>query len=239
VYLDIRHHDEAFLRRRFPNIYAKLQSLGIDMARDLIPVVPAAHYCCGGVRTDTDGRTTVHGLYAVGEVACTGLHGANRLASNSLLEAIVVAHNAVTHARRSGDQAARAVAQATVPDWSSGDAVDSDEQIVISHTWEEIRRFMWDYVGIFRTNKRLERAKNRVRLLRNEIEKYYWDFIVTPDLVELRNLASVAEMIIDCAMARRESRGLHFNTDYPVSDPEVPGRNTIIRRPTRAVIWSE
>lgn len=237
AFLDIRHHDEAFLRKRFPNIFAKCLEFGINMAKDLIPVVPAAHYCCGGVRTDVNGCTTVRNLYAVGEVGCTGLHGANRLASNSLLEAMVVAHNAVTHALR-GVAKASTVSPDMIPDWSSGDAVDSDEQIVISHNWDEIRRSMWDYVGIVRTNKRLERAKNRIRLIRQEIEKYYWDFIVTPDLVELRNLCSVAEMIIDCAMARRESRGLHFNLDYPVrNDP--PGKDTILRRPSQAVIWNE
>ena len=237
VFLDIRHHDREFLRKRFPNIFARLKDFGIDMARDLIPVVPAAHYCCGGVRTDTNGCTTIRNLYAVGEVACTGLHGANRLASNSLLEAIVMADNAVQHAAHGGD-APPLVAPDEIPHWCSGDAVDSDEEIVISHNWDEIRRFMWDYVGIFRTNKRLERAKNRIRVIRKEIEKYYWDFIVTSDLVELRNLASVAEMIIDSAMARKESRGLHFNVDYPVN-ADSPGKNTILRRPTRAVIWSE
>ncbi len=237
VWLDIRHHDRDFLKRRFPSIYARLAEYGIDMATDLIPVAPAAHYCCGGVRTDVNGCTTIPGLYAVGEVACTGLHGANRLASNSLLEAMVTAHNAVEHSTTHGHTPP--VAPEDIPDWSSGDAVDSDEQIVISHNWDEIRHFMWDYVGIVRTNKRLERAKNRVRMIRNEIEKYYWDFLVTPDLVELRNLASVAEMIVDCAMARKESRGLHYNLDYPVAGPETRAKNTILRRPTRAVIWSE
>jgi len=236
VWLDIRHRDREFLQRRFPSIYSKLLEFGIDMARDLIPVAPAAHYCCGGVRTDVNGCTTIPGLYAVGEAACTGLHGANRLASNSLLEAMVTAHNAVEHSRSHPHKPP--VAPEEIPDWSSGDAVDSDEQIVIAHNWEEIRRFMWDYVGIVRTNKRLERAKNRIRLIRKEIEKYYWDFIVTADLIELRNLASVAEMIIDCAMARHESRGLHYNLDYPVTN-DPPARNTILRRPTRAVIWSE
>ncbi len=236
VYLDIRHRDEAFLRRRFPNLFAKCLEFGVNMAADLIPVVPAAHYCCGGVKTDVNGCTTVGNLYAVGEVGCTGLHGANRLASNSLLEAMVVARNAVRH---SVSATAPAPPDADgIPDWSSGDAVDSDEGIVIAHNWEEIRRFMWDYVGIVRTNKRLERAKNRIRLLRNEIEKYYWDFLITADLVELRNLASVAEMIIDSAMARRESRGLHFNADYPVNN-NPPGKDTILRRPVKAEIWTE
>jgi L-aspartate oxidase len=238
VYLDIRHRSDKFLRKRFPKIFAKCLEFGIHMDRDLIPVVPAAHYCCGGVRTDINGATTVTNLYAIGEVGCTGLHGANRLASNSLLEALAVAHNAVEHSRRNGG-GTPPVATELIPDWSSGDAKDSDEQVVIFHNWDEIRRFMWDYVGIHRTTKRLERAKSRIRLLRKEIEKYYWDFIVTPDLIELRNLASVAEMIIDCATARRESRGLHYNADYPVADRSSMGKDSVLRRPTKAEIWLE
>lgn len=237
AFLDIRSRDEGFLRRRFPTIFAECRRFGVNMATDLIPVVPAAHYCCGGVKTDVHGFTGIRRLYAVGEVGCTQLHGANRLASNSLLEALVVANNAVDHsvARPVGPFPVR---PNEIPDWHSGDAVDSDEQIVISHNWEEIRRFMWDYVGIVRTNKRLERAKNRIRLIRKEIEKYYWDFTITDDLIELRNLASVSEMIVDSAMARRESRGLHFNTDYSeVTD--TPGKDTVLRRPTKAEIWTE
>jgi L-aspartate oxidase len=237
AFVDITHCDEAFLRKRFPNIFAKCLEFGVNMATDPIPVVPAAHYCCGGVKTDVNGCSTVRNLYAVGEVGCTGLHGANRLASNSLLEAMVVARNAIEHTRQA-PAPPYPIADSDIPDWSSGDAVDSDEQIVISHNWDEIRRFMWDYVGIVRTNKRLQRAKNRIRLLRKEIERYYWDFIITSDLVELRNLASVAEMIIDSALARRESRGLHFNTDYPVCT-DSPGKDTILRRPTKAEIWTE
>lgn len=237
AFLDIRHHSEEFLRKRFPNIFEACLRYGVNMAKDLIPVVPAAHYCCGGVRTDVHGATTVKRLYAIGEVGCTGLHGANRLASNSLLEAIVVGHNAVQHSLSVAE--ALPVAAAEVPDWTAQDAVNSDEQIVISHNWEEIRRFMWDYVGIVRTNKRLERAKNRIRLIRQEIEKYYWDFIVTPDLIELRNLASVAEMIVDSAMARRESRGLHYNADCPESTAETTGKDTCLRRPTKMEIWYE
>ncbi len=237
AYLDIRHHPEEFLRKRFPNIFAACLQYGVNMARDLIPVVPAAHYCCGGVRTDINGATTVKRLYAIGEVGCTGLHGANRLASNSLLEAIVTGHNAVVHSLNLTDPPS--IAAETIPDWRTGKAVDSDEQIVISHNWDEIRRFMWDYVGIVRTNKRLERAKNRIRVIRQEIEKYYWDFIVTPDLIELRNLASVAEMIVDSASARRESRGLHFNADYPMAEPGTQGKDTCLRRPTKMEIWYE
>ena len=237
AYLDIRHHDEAFLRTRFPNIFAECLRFGVNMAEDLIPVVPAAHYCCGGVKTDVAGRTTIKRLYAIGETGSTGLHGANRLASNSLLEAMVVAQNAVA-AATDGSGADYPSAVDDIPDWSSGNAVDSDDAIVIAHNWDEIRRLMWSYVGIVRTDKRLERAKNRIRLLRKEIEKYYWDFIITGDLVELRNIASVAEMIIDCAMARRESRGLHYNLDCPDMEGEK-GKDTVLRRPTRAEIWSE
>jgi L-aspartate oxidase len=235
VYLDIRHHDEAFLRKRFPNIFAKCLEFGINMATDPIPIVPAAHYCCGGVRTDINGCTSVKNLYAAGEVGCTGLHGANRLASNSLLEAMVIAHNAIEHSRNNAS--VTPFSPIKFPDWHSGDAIDSDEQIVIAHNWDEIRRFMWDYVGIVRSDKRLERAKRRIRMIRQEIEKYYWDFLLTPDLVELRNLASVAEMIIDSAQARRESRGLHYSLDYPTNN-EPPGNDTILRRPARAVIWN-
>ena len=239
VFLDIRNRSEKFLRKRFPNIFATCLKFGINMASDLVPVVPAAHYCCGGVRTDVNGATTVKNLHAIGETGCTGLHGANRLASNSLLEAMVTAHNAVEDTRRCEPQQQQPISPGDIPDWRQGDAVDSDEEIVISHCWEEIRRFMWDYVGVHRTNKRLERAKSRIRLIRKEIEKYYWDFIVTPDLIELRNLASVAEMIIDSAMARRESRGLHFNADYPGLATDTPGKDTIMRRPTKAEIWTE
>jgi L-aspartate oxidase len=233
VYLDIRNHEETFLRKRFPNIFEKCESLGINMARDLIPVVPAAHYTCGGVRTDVRGYTGVPGLYAVGEVACTGLHGANRLASNSLLEALVVAELAANdigerfHELR-GKQTGR-----RIPDWSCGDASEPDELVVISHNWDEIRRFMWDYVGIYRTDKRLERAKARIKNIRKEIEKYYWDFLITPDLIELRNISSVAEIIIDSALRRKESRGLHFNADHPETDPALDGVDTVIRRPKK------
>jgi L-aspartate oxidase len=234
VYLDIRHHDADYLKLRFPNIYETCLRYGLNMATDLIPVVPAAHYCCGGVRSDIDGCTSVQGLYAVGEVGCTGLHGANRLASNSLLEAMVVAHNAVEHAAREIDQVDTrhmGAGRRSISDWSTGDAVDPDELIVVYHNWDEIRRFMWDYVGIFRTTKRLQRAKTRVRNIRKEIEHFYWDFTLTADLVELRNMASVAEMIIDSALARRESIGLHYNADCPAADPELAAQETILRCP--------
>ncbi|MFA6929686.1 MAG: L-aspartate oxidase [Lentisphaeria bacterium] len=238
AYLDIRDHSEEFLRKRFPNIFNECLKYGINMATDLIPVVPAAHYCCGGVRTDVNGVTTIKRLYAIGEVGCTGLHGANRLASNSLLEAMVVAYNAVCHSVGQPAQIPD-ISPNIIPDWSKGDAVDSDEQIVISHNWEEIRRLMWDYVGIVRTDKRLERAKNRIRMIRKEIEKYYWNFIITPDLIELRNLASVAEMIIDSAIARKESRGLHYNADYLPASIDSKGKDTILRRPLKSEIWFE
>lgn len=238
AWLDIRFKGKEFLMRRFPNIYAKCLEFGIDMAIDLIPVVPAAHYCCGGVKTDINGATTVTNLYAVGEVACTGLHGANRLASNSLLEATVTSYNAVQHCLPTL-QKPYSPHHELIPDWTNGQAIDSDERVVISHNWDEIRRFMWDYVGIVRTNKRLYRAKERIVMIRKEIEKYYWDFLITPELIELRNLSSVAEMIIDCALFRKESRGLHYNTDYPWCEPDSQGVNTVLRRPSKSAIWSE
>jgi len=233
VYLDIRHVPEEDLKLRFPNIFQKLLEVGINMSKDLIPVVPAAHYCCGGVLTDVNGFTGVGGLYAVGESAYTGLHGANRLASNSLLEALVVAELTARHVEEHRAELNERFPAGKIPLWSAGNATDSDEMIVISHNWDEIRRFMWDYVGIFRTNKRLERAKTRIVAIRKEIEKYYWDFLITPDLIELRNIAEVAEIIIDSALSRKESRGLHFNADYPNTDPALNGVNTIIRKTGR------
>ncbi len=231
VYLDIRHLDEATLRRRFPNIFAKCLKAGINMAHDLIPVVPAAHFVCGGIKTDVNGASSIQGLYAVGESACTGLHGANRLASNSLLEALVVSRFSAADidAKFEVFRQSRPNTDAAL-NWMTGNATDSDEQVVIAHNWDEIRRFMWDYVGIYRTNKRLERAKNRIKLIRKEIEKYYWDFLVTADLVELRNIATVAELIIDSSLQRHESRGLHYNADYPYRDPELDCVDTIIQR---------
>ena len=231
VYLDIRHLDEATLRRRFPNIFEKCLEAGINMAHDLIPVVPAAHFVCGGIKTDVNGASSIQGLYAVGESACTGLHGANRLASNSLLEALVVSRFSAEdiNARFEEFRQSRPNTDAAL-NWMTGNATDSDEQVVIAHNWDEIRRFMWDYVGIYRTNKRLERAKNRIKMIRKEIEKYYWDFLVTADLVELRNIATVAELIIDCSLRRHESRGLHYNADYPYRDPELDCVDTIIQR---------
>jgi L-aspartate oxidase len=225
--LDIRHKPRAFLQERFPNIYATCRSFGIDMATDLIPVVPAAHYCCGGIRATVEGVTSLEGLCAIGEVACTGLHGANRLASNSLLEALVCA-NAM--AARLAAMRPPANGGLAIPPWESGHAVPSDEQVIVAHNWMEVRTCMWDYVGIVRSAKRLERAFRRIRNIRNEIRQYYFDYIVTADTLDLRNLADVAELIIRSAHLRRESRGLHYTLDTPGRLPEardtvLPGRH--------------
>lgn len=226
VFLDIRQHPVSFLRGRFPNIYERCLSLGIDMSKALIPVVPAAHYFCGGVEAGVDGSTAMPGLYACGEVACTGLHGANRLASNSLLEALVCA---ARMADRLGQLPVLDVTKIRVPEWEYGKAVPSDESIVMEHNWNEVRTCMWDYVGIVRSDKRLERAARRIRNLREEIRQYYLDYLVTPDILELRNIADVGELIIRSAQLRKESRGLHFTLDYPQKD-DVQGRHdTIIR----------
>lgn len=210
VHLDISHQPPAFLQAHFPNILARCAALGIDITREPIPVVPAAHYTCGGVVADLDGRTDLAGLHAIGETACTGLHGANRLASNSLVECMVFA-------RAAADAIARAPAaeRAALPAWDASRVTDADEAVVISHNWDELRRFMWDYVGIVRTDKRLERASRRIALLQAEIQEFYANFHVTRDLLELRNLVQVAELIVRSAQARHESRGLHFNRDHP------------------------
>ncbi len=233
AWLDMTALDRDFLMKRFPNIFEKCMNVGIDMSKQLIPVVPAAHYCCGGVKTDVNGFTGINGLYVCGETGCTGLHGANRLASNSLLEALVVPDFSVKHMMERLDDLKKHRPNGVIPEWQRGDATDSDEQVMILHNWEEIRRAMWDYVGIVRTNKRLERAKARVRNILNEIDKYYWDFHVTKDLIELRDIATVANLIIDSAMSRKESRGLHFTLDYPSRDPALDGVDTIIQRPYR------
>lgn len=210
VYLDISHKGEAFIREHFPNIHARCLELGIDITRDPIPVVPAAHYTCGGVVCDLSGRTDVAGLYVAGETSCTGLHGANRLASNSLLECLVFAEAAVNDIL-----AQTPAALPPLPEWDASRVTDADEEVVISHNWDELRRSMWNYVGIVRTTKRLQRALHRVHLLHSEINEFYSHFRVTHDLIELRNLVLTAELIIRCALLRKESRGLHYSRDYP------------------------
>ncbi len=225
VYLDITHKPADFIIEHFPTVYARCLKYGFDMTRDWLPVVPASHYTCGGVITDLRARTDVKNLYAVGEVACTGLHGANRMASNSLLECLVFA-------RAAADDIMSCCADTPTPPevapWDESQVTDSDEHVVVTHNWDELRRFMWDYVGIVRTTKRLERARNRADLLNREIFEYYANFKITSDLIELRNLALVAELIIDAAMSRPESRGLHFTRDHPETDPRLDGHHTIL-----------
>jgi L-aspartate oxidase len=228
VYLDMTHLGKAYLVERFPNIYATCREFGIDMAAQPIPVVPAAHYMCGGVVTDVNGKTAVPGLYAIGEVSCTGLHGANRLASNSLLEGLVFGHRAALESAR--EIAAGVPAASTPPDWDPGHAVPSDEAVVISQNWDEIRRLMWNFVGIVRSGKRLARARRRLDMLRDEIRQYYWDYRVTRDVIELRNIADVAHLIVECASRRKESRGLHYTLDYPYTDDHNWLHDTVVQR---------
>ncbi|MBW2317394.1 MAG: L-aspartate oxidase [Deltaproteobacteria bacterium] len=230
VFLDITHKDPDFIKEHFPNIYKRCLSLGIEITKDPIPVVPAAHYMCGGVLVDMDGKTDVERLYAIGETACTGLHGANRLASNSLLEAIVYADRTAKSAIENLKKENALFCQ-DLPAWDPMGTMDSDEAIVVSHNWDEIRRLMWNYVGIVRSNKRLLRARDRIDMIEKEIHQYYWDFKITPDLVELRNLAVVAALIIQSAILRKESRGLHYNIQYPQKDDKHWQKDTILRRP--------
>ncbi|GAB2181603.1 L-aspartate oxidase [Denitratisoma sp. agr-D3] len=222
VYLDITHKPESFLKEHFPNIHAHCLELGIDISKDWIPVVPAAHFTCGGVVTDLNARTDLDGLYAVGETACTGLHGANRLASNSLLECLVFSEAAARHIAADPVQERPALRP-----WDDSRVTDADEEVVISHNWDELRRFMWDYVGIVRTNKRLERALHRIHLLEREIDEYYANFRVSNDLIELRNLVLSAHLIIRCAQQRKESRGLHYSRDYPDLLPKA--KDTVLQ----------
>ena len=226
VYLDISHKPVPFIREHFPNIYQTCLKFDIDITQQPIPVVPAAHYTCGGVLTDSFARTDIENLYAVGEVACTGLHGANRMASNSLLECLVFAG-------RASEDIKQKLPQLTMPKnlkpWDESQVSDSDEEVVVAHNWNELRHFMWDYVGIVRTDKRLNRAMNRVELLKKEIAEYYAHFRVTSDLLELRNLVIVAELIIRCAQQRKESRGLHYTLDYPELDSTQPAQNTVLK----------
>ncbi len=229
VFLDITHLEASHIKKRFPNLYAKCLTFGIDMTKDPIPVVPAAHYMCGGVATDLSGATDIKGLYAVGETACTGLHGANRLASNSLIEALVFAHTAARQAEI--DLTTIDIRwEEDLPAWDEVGATSSDEVIMVSHNWDEIRRLMWNYVGIVRSNKRLDRAQRRIDIIQGEIHTYYWDFRIDSGLIELRNIATVAELIVKCALYRHESRGLHYSIDYPNRDDVQWKKDTLIRR---------
>ena len=221
VYLDITHKGPEFIRHHFPTIYERCLEFGIDITKDPIPVVPAAHYTCGGLVADLDGRATLPGLYALGEVASSGLHGANRLASNSLLECLVFSESASKHILAQGTSPVP-----KLPDWDESRVTDADEEVIIAHTWEELRRFMWNYVGIVRTTKRLERARHRIQLLQEEIDEFYSSFRVSNDLLELRNLVTTAELIVRSALARKESRGLHYSRDFPEMLDEA--RDTVI-----------
>lgn len=233
VYLDISHKPAEFIKEHFPTIYKRCLDFGFDITREAIPVVPAAHYTCGGVVTDLHGRADLPGLYVIGETAFTGLHGANRMASNSLLECLVFATSASKHIQ----QHLSDVAFAAKPKaWDASRVTNSDEEVVVSHNWDELRRMMWDYVGIVRTNKRLQRARHRIDLLKQEIQEYYSHFRVTNDLLELRNLVVVADLMIRCAMRRYESRGLHYTLDYPKSEDQPSPHNTVLRPPIRKVI---
>ncbi|WP_299876064.1 L-aspartate oxidase [uncultured Cocleimonas sp.] len=228
VFLDISHKSQDFIMDHFPNVYAMCQKFGYDMSKEPVPVVPAAHYTCGGLMVDKFGHTDVEGLYAIGETTFTGLHGANRMASNSLLECIVYGQSSAEDISKRFASNKNEFENITIPEWDESRVTDSDERVVINHNWDEIRRFMWDYVGIVRTNKRLKRARNRIEMLLREIDEYYSNFRVTSDLVELRNLAEVSRLIIRSAQQRSESRGLHYNLDYPDLDPKLNQVNSIL-----------
>lgn len=215
VYLDVTHKPKGFIRERFPNIYDTLLKFGLDCETQPIPVVPAAHYQCGGVQTDVNGKSTIRGLFAIGEVGCTGLHGANRLASNSLLEGNVVARRALDEMMRLYPPGKKGLDPPVIPEWEHGDTALPDELVVIYHNWDEIRRLMWDYVSIVRTDNRLRRAAARLKNLKKEVREFYWGHRVNPDILELRNLVAVAGLIVECALRRKESRGLHYTLDYP------------------------
>ncbi|MFX1286393.1 MAG: L-aspartate oxidase [Promethearchaeota archaeon] len=233
LYLDITFKDPNFVKSRFPGIYDKCLSFGINITEEPIPIVPAAHYTIGGVKTTISGVTNIPGLLAIGETACTGFHGSNRLASNSLLEAAVMAHFA---AKTCYDILQKDRMIQSFSPWHAGNAVDSDESVVVSQNWMEIRLMMWNYVGIVRSDKRLLRAKKRIQLLQNEINQYYWDFKITSDLVELRNLADIAQMIIDCAFHRKESRGVHYTVNYP--HKRRTAKDTLIRKSVMSDVLS-
>ena len=233
VFIDISHRSKKFITEHFPNVYATCEKFGYDMSKEPVPVVPAAHYTCGGIVVDSVGQTDIDNLYAIGECSFTGLHGANRMASNSLLECIVYGQFCANDIIAKVDKQSN---HFDIPEWDESRVTDSDERVVINHNWDEIRRFMWDYVGIVRTTKRLERARTRIEMLLHEIDEYYTNFRITSDLLELRNLAEVARLIIRSAQRREESRGLHYTLDYPEKNPDLEQINTIldpIRRPSR------